>query len=87
MAHHLTWLVMHRHHTRGMAQCHTRGHLGVPRQCLAKFCFVSVQDVMGLRMRRSGQHKTGNNCRRPAISAHRVNGNDYAPIAKGSRNI
>jgi hypothetical protein len=82
MAHHLAGLVAHRDGAGGVAD------LAAARQPLAladqarKLCLVAMDDETDVRvLGRRGKHACDNG-RRPAISAHRINGNDNAPAAR-----
>ncbi len=87
MSHHLTWLVGHGDGSGGMLQaapplkdCMTGNH---PR----KHGLVAMQDHTKVGVARQTINKTGDNCHRPAITAHCINGNDVSRGAGQRRDL
>jgi len=73
MAHDLGGLVLHFHHTLGMAQRHAGGKLGVSGEEGANRGLVAMQNHVHAWMPGDGIDQAGNDGCRPAIATHGVN--------------
>ena len=82
MAHHLAGLVAHRHGPGGMADFAAPGQTLALADQAAKLCLVTMNDEGDLGVLCGRRKHACDNCRRPAISAHRINGNDNALAAR-----
>ena len=85
MPHYLRGLVLHRHHTLGVAKDHTRSKAGMAGKQWTKHGFVTVQDHVHPGMLGQRIDKTGNNRCRSPIATHGVNRNDNALGSRGRR--
>ncbi len=73
MPHDLSRLVLHRHHTLGMAKRHTGRKFGVGLQKLPQNSLIPVQDRIQPGIARDRISQASNNSCRPAIATHGVN--------------
>lgn len=76
MAHHLTGFVFHGDHALGMAQIDTSRQSRGAGQKRGKHRLITMQDKKRIGQFDSGKRKTGDNCRRSLIAAHRIDGNN-----------
>ena len=87
MAHHLAGLVIHRHHTLGMAKRDAGGKIGMARQQRRQLRLIAMQQKPHAGICACAIDKTGNNSCRPTVTAHGVNRNDDITVTCGSRSF